>query len=64
MFKAMAEIDEFHGDNPVEAISALKSQKTEMSYFTESEVKRLLSLCTGDYFRIAGSLACNWCEVG
>ncbi len=53
MFKAMAEIDEFHGDNPVEAISALKEPKTEMSYFTESEVKRLLSLCTGDYFRIA-----------
>ncbi|MBB7505360.1 tyrosine-type recombinase/integrase [Escherichia coli] len=52
-FKAMAEIDEFHGENPVAAISALKEPKTEMSYFTEPEVKRLLSLCSGDYFRIA-----------
>ncbi|EPU7219055.1 phage integrase [Escherichia coli] len=52
-FKAMAEIDEFHGENPVAAISTLKEPKTEMSYFTEPEVKRLLSLCSGDYFRIA-----------
>lgn len=49
VFEAMAEIDEFHGENPVAAISALKEPKTEISYFTQSEVDRLLSLCSGDF---------------
>ena len=53
LFKAMAEIDEFHGENPITAIPALKEQKTEMSYLTELEVEKLLSLCSGDYYRIA-----------
>lgn len=66
VFKAMAEIDEFHGENPVAAISALKEPKTEVSYFTQSEVDRLLSLCSGDYYRIAVLLLATGtrCPVG
>ncbi|QJT79603.1 tyrosine-type recombinase/integrase [Kosakonia sp. MUSA4] len=53
VFKSMAEIDEFHGENPVSAIAALKEPKTEMSYLTQSEVDNLLSMTKGDYYRIA-----------
>lgn len=53
IFKSMAEIDEFHGENPVSAIKALKEPKTEMSYLTQDEVQRLLSIAKGDYYRIA-----------
>ncbi len=49
----MAEIDEFLGENPVTSVTALKESKTEMSYLTHAEVDRLLSLCSGDYYRIA-----------
>lgn len=53
MFKAMAEIDEFHGENPVGTIKALRERKTEMSYLTHEEVERLLASVKGDYYRIA-----------
>ncbi|EIY1343145.1 MULTISPECIES: phage integrase [Enterobacter] len=53
IFKSMAEIDEFHGENPVTSVAALKEPKTEMSYLTQTEVDRLLSICSGDYYRIA-----------
>lgn len=53
ILKSMAEIDEFHGENPVAVLSTLKEPKTEMSYLTSQEVERLLSICAGDYYRIA-----------
>ncbi|MDV1374527.1 tyrosine-type recombinase/integrase [Citrobacter freundii] len=53
VFKAMAEIDEFHGENPVAAITSLKEPKAEMSYLTEAEINSLLSMLKGDYYRIA-----------
>lgn len=53
IFKSMAEIDEFHGDNPVSKIDALHEPKTEMSYLTEAEIENLLSMTKGDYQRIA-----------
>ncbi|HEN3632109.1 phage integrase [Yersinia enterocolitica] len=53
VFKAMAEIDEFHGENPVSSLKALKEPKTEMSYLTHEEIERLLNLTNGDYYRIA-----------
>lgn len=53
VFKSMAEIDEFHGENPVSAIKALKEPKTEMTYLTQEEVECLLGMTAGDYYRIA-----------
>ncbi len=53
LFKAMAVIDEFHGENPVSQITPLREKKTEMSYLTHDEIERLLSMAKGDYYRIA-----------
>lgn len=66
VFKSLAEIDEFHGENPVNAIKALKVPKTEMSYLTQEEIEKLLNLCKGDYYRIAILLlatGARWGEV-
>lgn len=53
VFKAMAKIDEYHGENPVATLSPLKEVRSEMSYLTASEIDTLLSQIVGDYYRIA-----------
>ncbi|ECV2871754.1 tyrosine-type recombinase/integrase [Salmonella enterica] len=53
IFKEMEEVDEFHGDNPVNVIRALKVPKTEMAYLTKEEITALLGTARGDYYRIA-----------
>jgi integrase len=53
VFKAMAKIDEYHGENPVATLSPLKEVRSEMSYLTASEIDVLLSQLVGDYYRIA-----------
>ncbi|HDL7750893.1 TPA: tyrosine-type recombinase/integrase [Yersinia enterocolitica] len=52
-FKAMAKIDEYHGENPVATLSPLKEVRSEMSYLTTNEIETLLSQLVGDYYRIA-----------
>ncbi len=64
VFKSMAEIDEFHGENPVSTIAVLKDLKTEMSYLTQSEVDNLLSMTKGDYYRIAVLLLATGVDGG
>lgn len=53
IFNEMGEIDEFHGENPINVIKALKVPKTEMSYLTKEEITALLDIARGDYYRIA-----------
>ncbi|EMA7646774.1 TPA: phage integrase [Yersinia enterocolitica] len=52
-FKAMAKIDEYHGENPITTLSPLKEVRSEMSYLTTNEIEVLLSQLVGDYYRIA-----------
>ncbi|CNI46734.1 phage integrase [Yersinia pekkanenii] len=52
-FKAMAKIDEYHGENPVATLSPLKEVRSEMSYLTTNEIETLLSQLVGDYYPIA-----------
>lgn len=53
LFKSMAEIDEFHGENPITSLTPLKEVRSEMSYLTTDEIDSLLALVVGDYYRIA-----------
>ncbi|MGV8924784.1 MAG: phage integrase [Ewingella sp.] len=53
VFKSMARIDEYHGENPVSTLSPLKEVRSEMSYLTTKEIEILLSQLRGDYYRIA-----------
>lgn len=52
-FNEMADIGEFNGENPVSHVKPLRETKPEMSYLTTEEVRRLLEIATGDYYRIA-----------
>ncbi|KAB7898025.1 tyrosine-type recombinase/integrase [Rouxiella sp. S1S-2] len=53
VFKTMAKIGEYHGENPVSTLSPLKEVRSEMSYLTAREIDTLLSQLVGDYYRIA-----------
>jgi len=53
IFKSMANIDEYHGENPVALLEPLKEVRSEMSYLTSKEIETLLSQLKGDYYRIA-----------
>lgn len=53
VFKSMAEIDEYHGENPVPALTPLKEVRSEMSYLTADEIDHFLAQLKGDYYRIA-----------
>lgn len=53
VFKTMAEIDEYHGENPVASLTPLREVRAEMSYLTTNEIDNLLTLVAGDYYRIA-----------
>ncbi|WP_097456587.1 phage integrase [Escherichia coli] len=53
--KAMAEIGEYHGNNPVLSLPRLKEKVPEMAYLTSEEIEKLLLLCRDkkDYYRMA-----------
>ncbi|CRY38212.1 phage integrase [Yersinia enterocolitica] len=53
VFKSMAEVNEYHGENPVVTLAPLKEVRSEMSYLTAEEIVTLLALVQGDYYRIA-----------
>lgn len=53
VFKSMAEIDEYHGENPVSSLAPLKEVRSEMSYLTTDEIDHFLAQLKGDYYRIA-----------
>ncbi|ANP31519.1 TPA: tyrosine-type recombinase/integrase [Escherichia coli] len=55
VLKAMTEIGEYHGGNPVLALPRLKEKAPEMSYLTTEEIERFLSICGDkiDYYRMA-----------
>ncbi|HBA6943243.1 TPA: tyrosine-type recombinase/integrase [Escherichia coli] len=53
--KAMAEIGEYHGNNPILSLPRLKEKIPEMTYLTSEEIEAFLLLCRDkpDYYRIA-----------
>ncbi|EOF2948155.1 tyrosine-type recombinase/integrase [Citrobacter freundii] len=52
MFTLLAEVDEFHTDNPFQSVRKLKLENTEMSFLSSDEVTALLDELTGDDRRI------------
>ncbi|MGT6870292.1 phage integrase [Escherichia coli] len=66
--KAMAEIGEYHGSNPVLLLPRLKEKTPEMAYLNHEEIGAFLSICkgSGDYYRMAVlllSTGCRWNEA-
>lgn len=53
IFKSMAAIDEFFGENLIATLAPLREVRSEMSYLTEDEINHLLASIKGDYYRIA-----------
>ncbi|MFS7187697.1 tyrosine-type recombinase/integrase [Serratia proteamaculans] len=53
MFRVLIEAEDYHPENPLKGITVLKEEKPEMSYLTEEEIARLLSLLDGDARRLA-----------
>lgn len=53
IFKSMADLDEFHSENPVPQLPPLREVRSEMSYLSQDEIDKLLSSLKGDYYRIA-----------
>lgn len=53
MFRVLIEAEYYHHENPLKGIPVLKEEKLEMSYLTEEEITRLLSLLDGDARRLA-----------
>lgn len=52
MFRVLIDAGEYHADNPIRALSALKEKTPEMSYLTSEEIARLLELTEGDAKRL------------
>ncbi|HGN1382095.1 tyrosine-type recombinase/integrase [Proteus faecis] len=53
MFTALKKTDFFLSKHPVQGISRLKQQTTEMSYLTTTEIQQLLALLEGDNLKVA-----------
>ncbi|MBG2877235.1 tyrosine-type recombinase/integrase [Proteus alimentorum] len=53
MFTALKKTDFFLSKHPVQGISRLKQQTTEMSYLTDKEIQQLLTLLNGDNLKVA-----------
>ncbi|WP_213975858.1 phage integrase [Serratia marcescens] len=53
MFRVLIEAEDYHHENPLKGIPILKEEKPEMSYLTEGEITRLLSVLLGDARRLA-----------
>ncbi|TXE26899.1 phage integrase [Serratia ureilytica] len=52
MFRLLIEAGEYHGENPIRALSALKEQAPEMTYLTHEDIDLLLKSVDGDAKRI------------
>ncbi|CDH34174.1 tyrosine-type recombinase/integrase [Xenorhabdus bovienii] len=52
MFTTLIKISEYSGENPIKEVSILKVKKPEMSYLTKSDIAKLLSQVSDDYWRI------------
>ncbi|MBC3250942.1 tyrosine-type recombinase/integrase [Serratia fonticola] len=66
MFTLLQEAEEFHGDNPVHSLKKLKPKNTEMSFLSDDEIKKLLSVMVGDDLRVAVlclNTGARWGEV-
>lgn len=52
MFSLLIEAGEYHGENPIRVLPALKGKSSEMTYLTTEEIGRLLDAVSGDALRI------------
>ncbi len=53
MFSLLIDAEVYHNENPVRGIRKLKVQNTEMAFFSDDEIDRLLKRLEGDARRIA-----------
>ncbi|MBG6242195.1 MAG: integrase [Candidatus Symbiopectobacterium sp. Dall1.0] len=52
MFRVLIDAGEYHGDNPIRLLPALKEKIAEMAYLTNEEIARLLDATEGDARRL------------